>query len=63
MNPQLILQLLSMLATAEPVVLQAVHDFLAGTGGQTDQAVLTADAIDWKDIQKKAQAAIDAKQA
>lgn len=47
-----------MIATAEPTILQMVHDLLAGGGGATDQAVLTADAVDWQAIIAKAQAAL-----
>ena len=53
-----VLSILSMLSAAEPSILQMVHDLLAGGGGATDQAVLTADAVDWKAIIAKAQAAL-----
>lgn len=53
-----ILSILSMISAAEPTVIQMVHDLLAGAGGQTDQDVLTADAVDWKAIIAKAQAAL-----
>lgn len=53
-----ILAILSMLSTAEPTIIQMVHDLLAGGGGETDQAVLTADAVDWQTIIAKAQASL-----
>jgi len=35
---------------------QAVHDFLVGTGGVSDQDVLTQDIADWQAIAAKAKA-------
>lgn len=54
----LILNILTMLVAAEPVVAQTVHDLLVGTGGQSDQAVLTSDLADWQAIIDKAKAQI-----
>lgn len=56
MNPQLIVNILSMILAAEPAVIQTIHDLLVGVGGQSDQAVLTSDLADWQAIIAKAQA-------
>ena len=58
MNPSLITSILQMILVAEPVVVQTVHDLLVGTGGQSDQAVLTSDLADWNAIIEKAKAQI-----
>lgn len=58
MNAQTVVSILSMLLAAEPAVVAAVHDLLVGSGGQSDQAVLTADAVDWAAIVTKAKAAL-----
>lgn len=50
MNPAKIVAILNMVLTAEPAVVQLVHDLLAHGGGQTDQAILTADIADWDGI-------------
>lgn len=50
MNPAAIVAILNMVLTAEPAVVQLVHDLLAKGGGQTDQAILTADITDWDGI-------------
>lgn len=47
-----------MITTAEPVVLQLVHDLLAAGGGETDQATLSADSTDWNAIIANAKAAL-----
>ena len=60
MKPETIVAVLQMILTAEPAVVQVIHDLLAGTGGQTDQAVLTADLADWQDIIAKAKAQLSA---
>lgn len=50
MNLANILAILSMITTAEPAIIQLVHDLLASAGGETDQAILTADSTDWAKI-------------
>ena len=54
MNPATIVAVFQMILEAEPAIVQTVHDLLAGTGGQTDQAVLTSDLADWNAIIEKA---------
>lgn len=56
MNPAVIVAVVDMILKAEPAVIQTIHDLLAGTGGQTDQPVLTADIADWQSIIDKARA-------
>lgn len=59
MNPATIVATLQMILAAEPTVIQVIHDLLAGTGGATDQAVLTSDLADWNAIIAKAQAQLN----
>jgi hypothetical protein len=56
MNPETALAVLKMVLAAEPAVVQVIHDFLAGSGGKSDQAVLTQDLADWQGIIDKAKA-------
>ena len=60
MNPAVIVAALQMLLTAEPAVVQTIHDLLVGTGGVSDQAVLTSDLADWQAIVAKAKTQIAA---
>jgi hypothetical protein len=60
MNPATVVAILQMILEAEPVVVQTVHDLLVGTGGQSDQEVLTADLADWNAIIEKARAQMPA---
>jgi len=55
----LILNILQILVTAEPAIINAVHNLLTGTGTADDLAVLAADKIEWQAIADKAQAEID----
>lgn len=55
-NPNLLGSILSMIVAAEPAVLQLVHDLLVGSGGKSDQEVLTQDLADWDAIAAKAKA-------
>jgi hypothetical protein len=55
----LILQILQILSTAEPAIIQAIHNLLTGTGTADDLAILGADKIAWQAIADKAQAEID----
>lgn len=57
MNPVTIVAVLQMILSAEPAVVQLVHDLLVGAGGQSDEAVLTADLADWQTIIATAKAA------
>lgn len=59
MNPATIVSILNMILTAEPAVVQLVHDLLVGSGGASDQAVLTQDVADWNDIIAKAKAQLN----
>lgn len=54
MNPDTLIAVLRMLLAAEPAIIQLTHDLLVGTGGKSDQAVLTADIADWETIAAKA---------
>jgi hypothetical protein len=45
-----------MVLSAEPAVVQLVHDLLVGGGGQSDQQVLTGDVADWQTIIANAKA-------
>jgi hypothetical protein len=54
MNPATVVAILQMILAAEPAVVQTIHDLLVGTGGQSDQAVLTSDLADWNAIIAKA---------
>lgn len=54
MNSAVIVATLQMILKAEPAIVQTIHDLLAGTGGETDQAVLTQDIADWDAIIAKA---------
>jgi hypothetical protein len=54
MNPVLIAKILEMILTAEPAVVQAIHNLLSGTGTADDIAVLKGDAIAWQAIADKA---------
>ena len=56
MNPATIVAIFQMILAAEPAIVQTVHDLLAGTGGKTDQDVLTSDIADWNAIIAKAKA-------
>lgn len=58
MNPATIVAILQMVLSAEPAVVQLVHDLLVGAGGQSDQDVLTADQVDWATIIANAKAAL-----
>lgn len=58
MNPLLIVQILQALLAAEPGVVSAIHNLLAGTGTADDLAVLGADKIAWQAIADKAQAEV-----
>lgn len=60
MTPEMILAIFQMVMTAEPVVVQTVHDLLVGAGGKSDQAVLTQDVADWDAIIAKAKVQIGA---
>ncbi len=55
MDPKIV-AILKMILLAEPPVVHLVHDLLVGTGGQSDQAVLTKDIADWQAIAAKAKA-------
>jgi hypothetical protein len=57
-NIPLILQILQMLSTAEPAIIQAIHNLLSGTGTADDLTVLKADAIAWQAVADKAAAEI-----
>lgn len=50
MNPAVIVSILNMVLTAEPAVVQLVHDLLTKGGGKSDQDVLTGDLADWDAI-------------
>jgi len=50
----LILNVLQILLTAEPAVVQAVHNILTGNGSADDLATLQADSIAWQAIADKA---------
>lgn len=50
MNPATIVSILNMVLSAEPAVVQLVHDLLAKGGGKTDQDILTGDLADWEMI-------------
>lgn len=54
-----ILNILQILLTAEPAVVNAIHNLLSGTGTADDLAVLKADAAAWQAVADKAQAEID----
>lgn len=58
MNLANILAILSMITTAEPAVIQLVHDLLATSTGASDLAILTADSTDWATIIANAKAAL-----
>ena len=55
----LILQILQILSTAEPAIIQAIHNLLTGTGTADDLAVLGADKVAWQTIADKAQAELN----
>lgn len=57
MNP-LVLQIIQILATAEPAILTAIHNLLSGTGTADDVAILVADQAQWQGIADKAQSEI-----
>lgn len=59
----IILNILKMILLAEPAIVQVVHDFLVGTGGKSDQSVLTQDLADWQAIADKAKAQLPAASA
>ncbi len=54
----LILQILTILSTAEPAIITAIHNLLTGTGTATDLAVLNADKLAWQAIADTAAAEI-----
>ena len=54
-----ILMILQILLTAEPALVDAVHNLLSGRGTADDLALLKSDAIAWQAIADKAQAEID----
>ena len=54
----LILNVLQILLTAEPAVVQAIHNILTGSGSADDLATLKADSIAWQAIADKAAAEI-----
>jgi hypothetical protein len=54
----LILQILQILSTAEPAIINAVHNLLSGTGTADDLTVLGADKLAWQAIADKAAAEI-----
>ena len=56
MNPATTIAVLQMILSAEPAVVQLIHDLLVGSGGQSDQAVLTQDLADWTTIIANAKA-------
>jgi len=58
MNP-LVLQIIQMLATAEPAIIQAIHNLMNGTGTADDIAILVGDQAAWQSIAEKAQQEID----
>ena len=58
MSPNTLVSILKMLLVAEPAAVQLVHDFLVGTGGQSDADVLTSDLADWQTLLAKAKAQI-----
>jgi len=55
-NPAAIVAILQMVLSAEPAIVQLVHDLLVGAGGRSDQAVLTQDVADWQTIIANAKA-------
>ena len=55
----LILNILNILSTAEPAIIQAIHNLLTGTGTADDLTVLKVDADAWQGIADKAQAELD----
>jgi hypothetical protein len=61
MNPALIASILKMILTAEPAVVQTIHDLLVNQGGESDQAVLTSDLTNWDAIVAKAQTQLENK--
>jgi len=56
LNPALIAQILQILLTAEPTVVEYIHSLLTGTGNAADAAILAQDVIDWQAVQAKAKA-------
>ena len=59
-NATTVVSILNMILAAEPAVVQLVHDLLVGTGGKSDQDVLTQDLADWDAIAAKAKAQLAA---
>lgn len=58
-----ILNILQILLTAEPAVVQAIHNLLGGNGTADDLAVLKADVLAWRAIADKAQFEINKSQS
>jgi hypothetical protein len=56
-NPQapLIVEILDVILKAEPAIVTAVHNLLAGTGSADDIAVLKADSLSWQALADRAQ--------
>jgi hypothetical protein len=56
--PDTILKVIQIILTAEPAVVQAIHNLLTGTGTASDLTVLKADALAWQAIANHAAAQI-----
>ena len=55
---QLVLNILEILLTAEPAIVQAIHNLLTGNATADDLATLKADALAWQAIADHAAAEI-----
>jgi hypothetical protein len=55
MTPQVLLKVIEMLLSAEPAIVQAIHNLLTGTGSADDIAVLKGDSIAWQALADRAQ--------
>jgi hypothetical protein len=56
LNPALIAQILQILLTAEPAVVEYIHGLLSGKVAVDDTTTLNQDVIDWQAVQAKAKA-------
>ncbi len=56
--PETVLQIISIILTAEPAIVTAIHNLLTGTGTAADLTVLKADGLAWQAIADHAAAEI-----